>query len=134
MVIYPVSTSKFGLGDWPGSYRTPLGEREVTQKIGDGLARSTADSPGRDPIVTRIIWLRGCEPQNANAFVRDIYIHETPEERNIGLPVSYGCVRMRSSDIVNLYGIVGRGAQVTVVDAPLATIVPGLSSGTQMAA
>src|SRR6266705_1952570 len=53
MVIYPVSTSKFGLGDWPGSYRTPLGELEVTQKIGDGLARSTADSPGRDPIVTR---------------------------------------------------------------------------------
>ena len=113
MVIYPVSTSKFGLGDWPGSYRTPLGELEVTQKIGDGLARSTADSPGRDPIVTRIIWLRGCEPQNANAFVRDIYIHETPEERNIGLPVSYGCVRMRSSDIVNLFDIVGGKQMIT---------------------
>jgi hypothetical protein len=82
-------------------------------KIGDGLARSTADSPGRDPIVARIIWLRGCEPQNANAFVRDIYIHETPEERNIGLPVSYGCVRMRSSDIVNLFDIVGGKQMIT---------------------
>jgi len=48
---------------------------------------------GPDPIVTRIIWLRGRE-LNANAFARDIYIHGTPEERNIGLPVSYGCIRM----------------------------------------
>ena len=91
------------------------------------------DSPGRDPIVTRILWLRGREPQNANAFVRDIYIHGTPEERNIGLPVSYGCIRMRSSDIVNLCGIVGRGAQVTIVDAPLAAVIPGLNSSAQMA-
>ncbi len=146
MAVYPVSTSKFGLGDWPGSYRTPLGELEIVQKIGDGAAPGTVfkdrrrtgevvapNSPGRDPIVTRILWLRGREPQNANAFVRDIYIHGTPEERNIGLPVSYGCIRMRSSDIVNLYGIVGRGAQVTVVDAPLAAVIPGLNSGAQMA-
>src|SRR5438874_7888167 len=86
------------------------------------------DAPGRDPIVTRIIWLRGRETQNANAFARDIYIHGTPEERNIGLPMSYGCIRMRSSDIINLYNVVG------IVDPPLATIVPGLSSGSQMAA
>jgi hypothetical protein len=62
-----------------------------------------------------------------------IYIHGTPEERNIGFPVSYGCIRMRSSDIINLYEIVGRGAEVTIVDAPLTAVVPGLSSGTQMA-
>jgi len=146
MAIYPVSTSKFGLGDWPGSYRTPLGELEIAQKIGEGALPGTVfkdrrrtgeivapDSPGRDPIVTRILWLRGRERQNANAFVRDIYIHGTPEERNIGLPVSYGCIRMRSNDIVNLYGIVGRGAQVTIVDAPLAAVIPGFSAGTQMA-
>src|SRR5207237_9226871 len=146
MAIYPVSTSKFGLGDWPGSYRTPLGELEIAKKIGEGALPGTVvkdrrrtgeivapDSPGRDPIVTRIIWLRGREAQNANAFARDIYIHGTPEERNIGLPVSYGCIRMRSSDIINLYNMVGTGAEVTIVDAPLATIVPGLSSGTQMA-
>ena len=92
----------------------------------------TVDAPGRDPIVTRIIWLRGREPQNANAFARDIYIHGTPEERNIGLPVSYGCIRMRSNDIINLYRVVGRGAQVSIVDLPLETVVPGLSSASQM--
>ena len=146
MAIYPVSTSKFGLGDWPGSYRTPLGELEIAQKIGDGAIPGAVfkdrrwtgeivapDSPGRDPIVTRILWLRGREPQNANAFVRDIYIHGTPEERNIGLPVSYGCIRMRSSDIVNLCGIVGRGAKVTIVDVPLAAVIPGLGSTSQVA-
>src|SRR5437773_5951518 len=146
MAIYPVSTSKFGLGDWPGSSCTPLGELEIAEKIGDHAAPGTVfkdrrctgeivapGSPGRDPIVTRILWLRGREPQNANAFARDIYIHGTPEERNIGLPVSYGCIRMRSSDIINLYEIVGYGAKVTIVDATLAAVVPGLSSGTQMA-
>jgi lipoprotein-anchoring transpeptidase ErfK/SrfK len=146
LAIYPVSTSKFGLGDQLGSYGTPLGKLEIADKIGDGASpgavfrdrRRTGeivapDSPGRDPIVTRILWLRGREAQNANAFRRDIYIHGTPEERNIGLPVSYGCIRMRSSDIIKLYDMVGRGAEVTIVDAPLAAIVPGLSSGTQMA-
>jgi len=146
MAVYPVSTSKFGLGDWPRSYRTPLGELEIAEKIGEGAAPGTVfkdrrqtgeivvpDSPGRDPIVTRILWLRGREPQNANAFVRDIYIHGTPEERNIGLPVSYGCIRMRSSDIVSLYDIVGRGAQVTIVDLPLAAVIPALGSPSQVA-
>ena len=144
IAIYPVSTSKFGLGDWPMSYRTPLGELEIAEKIGEGAAPGTVfkdrrrtgemvapDSPGRDPIITRILWLRGREPQNANAFVRDIYIHGTPEERNIGLPVSYGCIRMRSNDIVNLYDIVGRGAQVTIVEVPLAAVIPGFNASSQ---
>src|SRR5438132_383934 len=146
MAIYPVSTSKFGLGDWPGSSCTPLGELEVAKKIGDHATPGTvfkdrrrtgeivaSDSPGRDPIVTRILWLRGREAQNGNALARMIYIHGTPEERNIGFPASYGCIRMRSSDIINLYEIVGRGAQVTIIDEPLAVVVPGLRSGTQMA-
>src|SRR5246127_213380 len=132
MAIYPVSTSKFGLGDWRGSRYTPLGHLEIAEKIGDNAPpgavfkdrRRTGeivrpDSPGRDPIVTRILWLRGLEPQNANAFARDIYIHGTPEERLIGAPASYGCIRMRSSDIINLYGIVGVGAAVTVVNESL---------------
>ena len=146
VATYPVSTSKYGLGDWLGSCRTPLGELEVAQKIGEGVSPGTVfkdrrqtgeivqpDAPGRDPIVTRILWLRGREFQNANASRRDIYIHGTPEERNIGLPASYGCVRMRSADVIQLYDMVGKGAQVTIVDAPLAAVVPGLSSGTQMA-
>src|SRR2546425_4880944 len=141
MTIYLVSTSKFGLGDWRGSRYTPLGQLEIAGKIGDNSPpgavfkdrRRTGeivlpDSPGRDPIVTRILWLRGLEPQNANAFTRDIYIHGTPEERLIGTPASYGCIRMRSSDIINLYENVGVGAEVTIVDVPLAKAVPGLPS------
>ena len=141
VATYPVSTSKYGLGDWPGSWRTPLGEMEIAKKIGGGAATGTVfkdrrptgevvfpDAPGRDPIVTRILWLRGRESQNANAFQRDIYIHGTPEERNIGLPVSYGCVRMRSQDIIELYDLVGPGARVTILDAPLHDVLPAAST------
>jgi len=138
MAIYPVSTSKFGLGDWRGSRYTPLGQLEIAEKIGDNAPPGavfkdrrrtgeivTPDSPGRDPIVTRILWLRGLEPQNTNAFTRDIYIHGTTEERLIGTPASYGCIRMRSSDIINLYDIVGVGAAVTIVDTSLTSAIPG---------
>ena len=146
MAIYPVSTSKFGLGDFRGSNRTPLGELQVADKIGDGAVPGTVfkdrrrtgevipiDAPGRDPIVTRILWLRGRETQNANAYARTIYIHGTPEERNIGRPASYGCIRMRSRDIINLYGIVGPGAQVTIVDLPLTAALPPLNPASRMA-
>ena len=145
MAIYPVSTSKFGLGDWPGSRFTPLGRLQVAEKIGDNAPPGTvfksrrrtgeivmANSPGRDPIVSRILWLRGLEAQNANAFGRDIYIHGTPEEWRIGSPASYGCIRMRSSDIIQLYNIVGIGAAVTIVNTPLVTAVPGMASGHSM--
>jgi lipoprotein-anchoring transpeptidase ErfK/SrfK len=147
MAVYPVSTSKFGLGDFLGSNRTPLGELEVAQKVGDGAPAGAVfkdrrrtgevipiDAPGRDPIVTRILWLRGRESQNVNAFARTIYIHGTPEERNIGRPASYGCIRMRSNDIVQLYEIVGRGAQVSIVDLPLAAAMPALNPPNRMAA
>jgi lipoprotein-anchoring transpeptidase ErfK/SrfK len=146
LAIYPVSTSKFGLGDWRGSRFTPLGKLQIAEKIGDNAPpgavfkdrRRTGeivapDSPGRDPIVTRILWLRGLEAQNANAFGRDIYIHGTPEERLIGTPASYGCIRMRSNDIIQLYNIVGTGAAVTIVNAPLAAAVPSLVSAHSMA-
>lgn len=129
---YPVSTSKFGLGDQPNSNRTPMGAMKVARKIGDGAPPGAVfkdriptgevvavNSPGRDPIVTRILWLEGTEPQNANAFGRYIYIHGTPEERTIGTPASYGCVRMRSRDVIDLYNLVGRGARVYIVNLPL---------------
>ena len=145
MATYPVSTSKFGLGDYRRSSRTPLGQLEVAKKIGDNAPLGAVfkdrvrtgeivapNSPGRDPIVTRILWLRGHEAQNANAFGRYIYIHGTPEERLIGTPASYGCIRMRSTDVVQLYNIVGVGAAVTIVDAPLVSAVPGLVSGHSM--
>jgi lipoprotein-anchoring transpeptidase ErfK/SrfK len=146
LAIYPVSTSKFGIGDWPGSRFTPLGKLEIAKKVGDNAPPGAvfkdrqrtgevvlANSPGRDPIVTRILWLRGLEAQNARAFARDIYIHGTPEEWKIGSPASYGCIRMRSSDIIQLYDIVGVGAGVTIVNAPLASAVPALVSAHSMA-
>jgi lipoprotein-anchoring transpeptidase ErfK/SrfK len=141
LTTFPVSTSKFAIGDWPGSRGTPLGELEIAKKIGDSAASGTVfkdrrptgeilvpDAPGRDPIVTRILWLRGREAQNANAYGRYIYIHGTPEERNIGKPASYGCIRMRSRDVIQLYDIVGWGAKVTIVNEPLEAVVPSMTS------
>ena len=129
---YPVSTSKFGLGDRPGSYATPLGALRVQKKIGAGAPAGAVfkcrrptgeiirvDAPGRDPIVTRILWLEGTESKNRHAFARCIYIHGTPEERNIGCPVSYGCIRMRSADIIELFDTVGVGARVVITPKPL---------------
>jgi hypothetical protein len=72
------------------------------------------NAPGRDPIVSRILWLSGQEAGNENAYGRCIYIHGTPEERNIGRPSSFGCIRMRSMDVIDLYSRVGVGTQVTV--------------------
>ncbi len=140
VATYPVSTSKFGLGDTPGTSATPLGNLEVARKFGAGAPSGAVfkdrrrtgeivspDAPGRDPIVSRILWLRGVEPQNARAFSRYIYIHGTPEERNIGLPASYGCIRMRSRDVIDLFGRVGPGARVTIATQPLEALVPGLT-------
>lgn len=128
---YPVSTSKFGVGDEDGSNFTPLGEMKIKRKIGGGAPLGAVfksrvptgevlpvDAPGRDPIVTRILWLQGLEPRNRRAYDRYIYIHGTPEERNIGSAASYGCIRMRSRDIARLYEIVGVGARVRIVEAP----------------
>ena len=124
---YPVSTSKFGLGDRPGSRATPLGRLEIAKKIGSGqpsgmkfhARRATgeivkANAPGRDPIVSRILWLKGLEPQNRNAYRRTIYIHGTAEEWKIGTPASFGCVRMKSHDVIQLYNTVGVGAKVEI--------------------
>ncbi|HEX4640274.1 MAG TPA: L,D-transpeptidase [Chthoniobacterales bacterium] len=137
IATYPVSTSKFTIGDALGSRGTPLGELEIAKKIGDGATLGTVfkdrrptgeilvpDAPGRDPIVSRILWLRGLETQNANAYGRYIYIHGTAEERNIGKRASYGCIRMRSRDVIQLYDIVGFRARVTILDAPLSAAVP----------
>ena len=106
---YSISTSKFGTGDSAASFLTPLGTLFVSAKIGDRLPPGAViknriptgeivgvDAPGRDAIVSRVIWLRGMETQNQKARDRCIYIHGTPEERRIGNPASFGCIRMRS--------------------------------------
>lgn len=127
IAAFRISTSKFGVGDHPGSNCTPLGKMEIAKKVGDGQPlgmkfkdrRPTGEivpvnAPGRDPIVTRILWLRGLEPWNQNAYHRYIYIHGTPEEWRLGTPASYGCIRMSSRDIMWLYDTVGKGASVEI--------------------
>lgn len=141
VATFPISTSKFGLSSTPNSYGTPLGKHRVVKKIGHGLPLGavfksrrftgevlSVDAPGRDPIVTRILWLEGKEPRNRNSFARYIYIHGTPEERNIGQPVSYGCIRMRSRDVVTLFDRVGTGARVDIFREPLAQRLPKLAA------
>ena len=125
---YRVSTSKFGLGDNPGSNRTPIGRLQIARKIGGNAPigavfknrRPTGEvlkpnAPGRDPVVTRILWLSGTESRNRNTFRRTIYIHGTPEERRLGYPASYGCIRMSSRDVADLFDRVGHGADVFVI-------------------
>lgn len=129
---YKISTSKFGEGDIPNSNRTPLGRMRVAKKIGDGQPAGavfksrrptgeilTPNAPGRDPIVSRILWLTGTESNNRNAFRRYIYIHGTPEMHRLGSPASYGCIRMGCKDVVDLYNRIGTGADVVVIRGSL---------------
>lgn len=129
---YNISTSKFGLGDQKGSNRTPLGKCQIVAKIGHGLPAGAVlksrrwngeilkpNAPGRDPIVSRILWLKGTERTNRNTFNRFIYIHGTPEEKNLGRPASYGCVRMGMKDVVDLFNTVNIGANVVITKSHL---------------
>lgn len=129
---YSVSTSKYGLGDGWGSLATPLGLLQVAQKIGDHAPMGAVfhnrrwtgevlhpNTPGRDPVMTRIIWLRGLEAANAHAFKRCIYIHGTNEEKLIGKPASFGCIRMKSTDVFALYNQLPLGAPVEIVQDKL---------------
>ena len=135
---YKVSTSKFGLGSSSGSNRTPLGKLGVAKKIGGSAPKGMVfksrrptgevlrpNAPGRDPIVSRIMWLYGKESQNRNPYRRCIYIHGTPEEWRLGSPASYGCIRMSSSDVVDLYNRIGVGAEVQVIRGPLTATSEG---------
>jgi len=134
---YPVSTSKFGLGDNWGSMATPIGLLQVAQKIGDHAPTGAVfhnrrftgeilqpNAPGRDPVITRIIWLRGLQAENSHAFNRCIYIHGTPEEKLIGKPASYGCIRMKSSDVASLYAQLPLGAIVQITPDKLPKLNP----------
>jgi len=135
VATYPVSTSKFGVGDAWGHMTTPLGFLQIAEKIGDHAPvgavfrnrRFTGEilkpnAPGRDPVITRIIWLKGLEAGNAHAFSRCIYIHGTPEERTIGRPASYGCIRMKSRDVTELYSQLPIGTLVEIVPDRLPVI------------
>jgi lipoprotein-anchoring transpeptidase ErfK/SrfK len=143
---FRISTGFRGTGDRLGSYATPTGTHVVALKIGAGAPLGSVfkgghrtgevikpNSPGRDPIVTRIIWLRGMQRENANAFQRHIYIHGTPEERNLGKPVSWGCIRMSSRDVVSVFDAVRIGTVVHISESPLIAAVSSLDSAQRIA-
>lgn len=124
---WPVSTSKFGIGFVEGSNKTPLGGFVVREKHGAGAPLHTifkARQPaGRwspdalttdDLVLTRILRLDGLEPRNANTFDRYIYIHGTNDEQLIGRPGSHGCVRMRNTDVTELFELTPEGTAVWI--------------------
>lgn len=125
---YSISTAKAGVGEISGSYQTPRGRHLIRAKIGAGAPenavfvrrRQTGEIwtpaldeafPGRDWILTRILWLSGCEPGTnrlgcVDTMRRYIYIHGSPARAEMGLPGSHGCIRMRNGDIVELFDLV----------------------------
>jgi L,D-transpeptidase YbiS len=122
---YPVSTSRFGLGTEEGSMKTPTGRFRIAEKIGEGMPVGTVFKSRRpvkvtkklmrdeDLVMTRILWLDGLDPGNANTHERFIYIHGTNHEESLGEPASHGCIRMRSTDLLELFELVD-------VDTPVA--------------
>ncbi len=133
---YPVSTAKAGVGEASGSYRTPRGRHVVRAKIGAGQPENTvfvrrrptgelwtpelaAAHPGRDWILTRILWLSGCEPGfnrlgHCDTMRRYVYIHGSPETAEMGVPGSHGCIRMRNADIVELFDLLPCYSEVEI--------------------
>jgi len=133
---YAISTSKHGAGERAGSYQTPRGAHVIRAKIGDcaplgavfrgrrptgeiyseELARAY---PGRDWILTRILWLSGLEVgrnrlADVDTMRRYIYIHGTPDSTTLGSPNSIGCVRMRNAAVVELFDLVPTGTGVEI--------------------
>ena len=125
---YSVSTAKNGPGEKNGSFCTPRGRHIVRARIGAGQPVNTvfvrrrptgevwtpelhARYPGRDWMLTRILWLSGCEPGknrlgDVDTMRRYIYIHGSPDSAEMGKPGSIGCIRMRNADIVELFDLV----------------------------
>ncbi len=135
---YAVSTSKNGAGEQCDSDCTPRGKHIIRAKIGAGLPLNTvfvgrrppgeiytselgALHPGRDWILTRILWLSGCELgfnrlRQVDTMRRMVYIHGTSDEQGIGKPLSHGCVRMRNRDVVELFDQVTPGTPVDILE------------------
>lgn len=135
---FPVSTAFKGVGEQKGSYRTPRGRHIVRARIGAGQPLGTvfrarrptgevwtpelhAQYPGRDWILTRILWLSGCEPGfnrlgDVDSMQRYIYIHGTPDSEPMGAPHSHGCIRMRNADVMALFDMVPLGTHVVLLD------------------
>lgn len=133
---FDISTASNGPGEQSGSECTPRGWHKVRVKIGAGQPKNTvfvgrrptgeiyspelnAELPGRDWILSRILWLSGLEPGlnrlgKVDTMLRYIYIHGTPDEVELGVPNSHGCVRMHNCDIIKLFDEVPVGTRVYI--------------------
>ena len=133
---YSISSAKNGVGELNGSFCTPRGRHIIRAKIGAGQPFNTVfverrptgevyspelarNCPGRDWILTRILWLSGCERGynrmgHVDTMRRAIYIHGSPDTADMGKPGSRGCVRMHNRDIVELFDLVPVGAEVGI--------------------
>jgi lipoprotein-anchoring transpeptidase ErfK/SrfK len=133
---YAISSAKNGVGERNGSFCTPRGHHIIRAKIGAGQPFNTVfverrptgevyspdlarNSPGRDWILTRILWLSGCERGynrmgKVDTMRRAIYIHGSPDTADMGKPGSRGCVRMHNRDIVELFELVPVGTVVEI--------------------
>jgi len=134
---YPVSTGANGAGEESGSFCTPRGRHVIRARIGAGQPENAvfvarrptgeiyttelgAQQPGRDWILTRILWLSGCERGynrggSCDTMHRYIYIHGTPDSTALGKPGSKGCVRMRNADLLELFELAEAGMQVEII-------------------
>ncbi|MDQ3185398.1 MAG: L,D-transpeptidase [Pseudomonadota bacterium] len=133
---YRISSAKNGVGQLNGSFCTPVGRHIIRAKIGAGQPINTvfvrrrptgeiytpglgASFPGRDWILTRILWLSGCEPGinrlgRVDTMRRYIYIHGSPDSVEMGKPGSIGCIRMRNDDLLELFDLVDAGTEVDI--------------------
>ena len=123
---FPVSTSRFGLGSEPGSFKTPLGNFRIAEKIGakapawsvfrarQPTGEIASEGGEEDLVLTRILWLEGLEEHNANTRDRFIYLHGTNQEKAIGTPASHGCVRLANADMIRLYEMVPVGTPLRI--------------------
>ena len=138
LASYPVSTARNGPGEREGSECTPRGRHVVAEKIGAGAPYGAvfegraptgevctperfAARPDRDWILTRVLWLGGCEPgRNQGGEVdtlrRYVYIHGCPDALPVGTPGSHGCVRMRNRDVIDLFDRVVVGTPVEIAE------------------
>ncbi len=126
--VFPISSSKFGIGAEEGSNKTPLGHFQISEKFGSGdeilsiykgrRKCATWDKKendlGNDMILSRILRLSGMESRNGNTYRRYIYIHGTNDEEGIGSTKSIGCLRMKNEDVIELYNLVPLGASVII--------------------
>ena len=125
---YPISSASNGTGFVEDSLCTPTGNFTIDEKHGykapiytqfksrQPCGKWGGEASTSDLILSRILWLKGVDPENANTKQRYIYIHGTNHEESIGSPQSCGCIRMKNSDVIELYASVSIGTKVTIHD------------------